>query len=253
MLHLKSMLDERVDFYNRSTFIETDPIYIPHQFQEKEDVEIAAFLTATIAWGNRKGILNSALRMMEGMEWQPASFVRNCSEADLLRFRGFVHRTFNESDLSYFLFALKNIYLNHNGMEAVFAKGAGESVDLKQGIIAFRRLFLDIPHSQRVRKHLSDPAAGSAAKRLNMFLRWMIRDDGRGVDFGIWKRFRSSDLFCPLDIHSGRVARKLGLLQRKQNDWKAVEELTANLRLLDSEDPVKYDFALFGMGVFEKV
>jgi uncharacterized protein (TIGR02757 family) len=252
MVFLKTMLDERVDFYNRPSFIQTDPICVPHQFHLKEDVEIAAFLTATIAWGNRKSILNNAMRLMEAMDRQPALFVKNFSEADLIRFRGFVHRTFNESDLAYFLYALKNIYLNHGGIEGVFIKGAGRERYIKDGIVAFRRTFLDIPHLQRIHKHLSDPAAGSAAKRLNMFLRWMIRDDGRGVDFGIWKHFHASDLYCPLDIHSGRVARKLGLLQRKQNDWKAVEELTANLRQFDPEDPVKYDFALFGMGVFEK-
>lgn len=256
------LLENRLALYNRPSFIEHDPIFVPHQFSRKEDREIAAFLTATIAWGNRKSIVQSSLRIMQLMDNSPADFILGFSETDLRSFRGFVHRTFSETDLVTFCFALKNIYEKHGGMEAVFYEGAKQwdpgnpghgSSPVKTAIEHFRNIFFSIPHPKRSRKHVSDPGSGSASKRLNMMLRWLVRKDEVGVDLGIWTRFSASVLYCPLDVHSGRVARSLGLLQRKQNDWKAVEELTARLRLLDPADPVKYDFALFGMGVFEKL
>ena len=266
---LIEFLDRKFAQYNQPAFIEYDPISIPHRFTKKEDVEIAAFLVSSIAWGNRKGIISSGMRLMHLMDNQPADFVRNFSEADLGRFRRFVHRTFQPVDLEYFLFALKNIYLHHGGMEKVFtgSRPAGlqsggchnlgfvhdePQGDVKACILRFRDVFFSLPHPLRTRKHLSDPSAGSAAKRVNMFLRWMVRNDGAGVDFGLWTGISAAELMCPLDVHSARVARRLGLLSRKQNDWKAVVELTANLRRLDPADPVKYDYALFGLGAFDK-
>lgn len=248
---LKKLLDEKAAFYNRPFFIGTDPISVPHRFSRKDDIEIAGFLVATIAWGQRKSIIQSGLRLMELMEWQPADFIRNFSEVDLKPFSTFVHRTFNFNDLEFFLFSLKNIYQEHGGLEQCFTKPYLQNIDVKEAITGFRKVFFDIPHLPRTQKHVSNPDSGSSAKRLNMFMRWMVRKDDTGVDFGLWKGISPADLYCPLDLHSGRVARWLGLLQRKQSDWKAVEELTENLRKLNPEDPVMYDFALFGMGVFE--
>jgi len=248
---LKSFLDYKVEQYNSPGFIKTDPIQIPHQFSKKEDIEIAGFLTATIAWGNRKSILNNATKLMELLEHSPFDFVMNHSETDLISLENFVHRTFNGTDLQYFVQSLKNIYLEHDGLEAVFTKYA-EANSLQMSIHQFKQLFFELPHLSRTQKHVSDPLKNSAAKRINMFLRWMIRNDAAGVDFGIWKSLSPAQLSCPLDVHSGNTARKLGLLKRKQNDGKALLELDHSLRKLDPIDPVKYDFALFGLGVFEK-
>jgi len=248
---LKSFLDYKVEQYNSPGFIKTDPVQIPHQFSKKEDIEIAGFLTATIAWGNRKSILNNASNLMELLEYSPFDFVMNHSETDLISLENFVHRTFNGTDLQYFVQSLKNIYLKHDGLEAVFTKYA-EANSLQISIHQFKQLFFELPHPSRTQKHVSDPLKNSAAKRINMFLRWMIRNDAAGVDFGIWKSLSPSQLSCPLDVHSGNTARKLGLLKRKQNDGKALLELDRSLRKFDPADPVKYDFALFGLGVFEK-
>lgn len=247
---LKEFLDIKVIQYNNPEFITTDPIQIPHAFTKKEDIEIAAFLTATIAWGNRKSIITNASRMMELMDHTPHDFILYHSDDDLDRFQGFVHRTFNETDLSFFVKSLQNIYTHHNGLEAVFAKHT-ETDNLQTAISKFKAVFFEIPHPKRTTKHVSDPLKGSAAKRINMFLRWMVRDAATGVDFGIWKTIPTALLSCPLDVHSGNVARKLGLLKRKQNDAKALAELDKSLRKLDANDPAKYDFALFGLGVFE--
>lgn len=248
---LKSFLDYKVEQYNSPEFIKTDPVQIPHQFSKKEDIEIAGFLTATIAWGNRKSILNNASNLMELLEHSPFDFVMNHSEADLISLDNFVHRTFNGIDLKYFVQSLKNVYLEHKGLEAVFNKYA-EAKSLQMSIHQFKQLFFELPHPSRSQKHVSDPLKNSAAKRINMFLRWMIRNDAAGVDFGIWRSLSPAQLSCPLDVHSGNTARKLGLLKRKQNDGKALVELDTSLRKLDPVDPVKYDFALFGLGVFEK-
>lgn len=245
---LKEFLDEKVILYNNPNFIETDPIQIPHRFESKEDIEIAAFLTATIAWGNRKMIINNASKMMTLMGNSPYDFVMNHSKHQLEDLDGFVHRTFNSVDFQTFIIGLKNIYTNHNSLEVVFAS---TEKTMQENISEFKRLFFEIPHLNRTTKHISDPLQGSAAKRINMFLRWMVRQDNFGVDFGIWKSISPSKLSCPLDVHSGNVARKLNLLTRKQNDAKALSELDTNLKLLDQNDPVKYDFALFGLGVFE--
>jgi len=247
---LKSFLDAKVEQYNNPKFIESDPIQIPHQFSKKEDIEIAGFLTATIAWGNRKSIIKNANRMMQLLDHAPHDFVLNHLESDLEKLTSFVHRTFNGLDFIQFIKSLNHIYTNHNGMEAVFVKHA-EKDSLQQSIHKFKSVFFEIEHLSRTQKHVGDPLKNSAAKRINMFLRWMIRTDNCGVDFGIWDSLSPAQLSCPLDVHSGNVARKLGLLKRKQNDAKALREFDISLRQLDSNDPVKYDFALFGLGVFE--
>lgn len=248
---LKDFLDAKVIQYNHPHFLESDPIQIPHRFTRKEDIEISAFLTATIAWGNRKSIINNAIHLMELMDNSPFDFINNHEEADLNKLSGFVHRTFNEIDLVYFVQALRNIYRVHHGLEAVFSESRrGNS--MQPAISDFKKTFFELPHLTRTTKHVSNPRKGSAAKRINMFLRWMVRDGSTGVDFGLWKSIPAAALSCPLDVHSGNVARKLKLLKRKQNDAKALAELDASLRKLDPIDPVKYDFALFGLGVFEK-
>ncbi len=247
---LKEFLDEKVIKYNNPDFIESDPIQIPHQFSLKEDIEIAGFLAATIAWGNRKMIIKNSLRMVELLGNSPYDFVMNHTEDDLANFEGFVHRTFNADDFKFFVKSLRNIYKNHNGLEAVLSTQNQDNYQL--AIHNFKQVFFEVPHQQRTLKHVSDPLKGSASKRINMFLRWMVRNDKTGVDFGLWETHLPSHLHCPLDVHSGNVARKLGILTRKQNDWKALTELDVTLRNFDKDDPVKYDFSLFGLGVFEK-
>ncbi|MCU0473787.1 MAG: TIGR02757 family protein [Bacteroidales bacterium] len=247
---LKEFLDEMVDKYNRPDFIEPDPISIPHQFSGKEDIEISGFLAATIAWGNRTMILRNAKRMMEFMDDSPYEFILYHNEPDLERIKCVIHRTFNSADFIYFIKALKNVYIAHNGLENIFNQYKTIN-SLQPAIHQFRSIFFELPHDKRTMKHISDPFKGSAAKKLNMYLRWMIRKDDRGVDFGLWKSIPPSILSCPLDIHSGNVARRLGILRRKKNDARAVSELDKVLRKLDKDDPVKYDFALFGLGVSE--
>ncbi len=247
---LKSFLDEKVEFYNRAFFIESDPVSIPHHFSLKEDIEVAAFLVATISWGNRKMIVKNGFKMMKLMGESPYDFVMCHSEDDLLKLEGFVHRTFNSEDYKVFVRGLRYCYLRYGGLESIFKQYALPET-LQPAISQFKRIFFENSIETRTRRHISDPLAGSAAKRINMMLRWLVRNDQRGVDFGIWKSITPSQLSCPLDLHSGNVARMLGLLTRKQNDAKAVKELDERLRSLDSIDPVKYDFALFGLGVFE--
>ncbi len=248
---LKDFLDAKVVQYNHPHFLESDPIQIPHRFSLKEDIEISAFLTATIAWGNRKSIINNAVRLMELFDNSPYDFILNHQETDLEHLSGFVHRTFNGTDLVYFVKSLQNIYQNHDGLERVFSR-ASDKVSMQPAISSFKKTFFELPYPTRTTKHVSDPHKGSAAKRINMFLRWMVRDASTGVDFGLWKTISPAILSCPLDVHSGNVARKLKLLIRKRNDAKALGELDKSLRRLDPNDPVKYDFALFGLGVFEK-
>jgi uncharacterized protein (TIGR02757 family) len=247
---LKNFLDTKTQQYQRPEFLSSDPIQIPHRFNEKSDIEIAAFLTATIAWGNRLSIIRSANRMMELMEEAPHDFVMSASEEELTSLQGFVHRTFNGLDFITFVKGLRHLYSSYGGMETLFTEYA-QGQDLQEAITKVRGHFFEIPHLQRSEKHFSDPSKGSAAKRINMFLRWMVRPSDSGVDFGLWTQLLPSQLSCPLDVHSGKVARALGLLTRKQNDARAVAELDKALRKLDPADPVKYDFALFGLGVFE--
>ena len=248
---IKAFLEEKVQQYESFDFIEVDPILIPHQFSQKEDIEISGFLAATIAWGNRKSIINNAQKMMALMDQAPYDFIINHKENDLQRFDGFVHRTFNADDLRYFIKAIRHIYQEYQGLEQLFNRYAAPQ-NLQGAIYHFKQVFFSLPHQQRTQKHVSDPLKGSAAKRLNMFLRWMVRSNKNGVDFGLWKTLHPRQLSCPLDVHSGNVARKLKLLKRKQNDGKALAELDNALRKMDPEDPVKFDYALFGLGVFEK-
>jgi uncharacterized protein (TIGR02757 family) len=249
---LKEFLEYKVSQYNTLRFIDSDPISVPHLFQRKEDIEIAGFMTALLSWGNRKAIQKAGILLIELMDNDPFQFVMNSGHRELMAFQHFYYRTFQQEDSVFYIRALSNIYSVHGGLEPLFEKGYMLNQSVFQAIEHVRDQFFSVEHKPRQKKHFSSPAAGSACKRLNMFLRWMCRKDSTGVDFGIWKTISPSYLMCPLDVHSGRVARKLGLLSRKQNDRKAVEELTQNLRKLDPADPVKYDFALFGLGVFEK-
>lgn len=247
---LKDFLDSKVLQYNTIDFIEPDPISVPHRYSLKEDIEIAGFLASTIAWGNRKMITKNGHKMMDLLGNSPYDFVMSHQEYQLERLEGFVHRTFNAEDFKYFIKALHHIYTNHGGLENIF--NIYQTKDsLQPAIHEFNKIFFEIPHQVRTKKHVADPNKGSVAKRINMCLRWLVRNDNTGVDLGIWKNISPSKLSCPLDVHSGNVARKLGLLDRKQNDGKALIQLDNSLRLLDPTDPVKYDFALFGLGIFE--
>lgn len=249
---LKSFLDEKAARYNNPRFIDSDPIQVPHQFTEQADIEIAAFLTATIAWGQKTTIIRNARTLMSRMPGGPHEFVLHAGDEELARFLPFVHRTFNGIDCVYFLKTLGNIYRNHGGLGTLIQNLYAQHGDLYRTLIGFRDLFFSHAPPGRTGKHLAHVGEGSSGKRLNMFLRWMVRRDHSGVDFGIWDGIPMHALFVPLDVHTGTVARKLGLLHRKQNDWKAVVELTGRLREFDPEDPVRYDFALFGLGSFEK-
>lgn len=248
---LKSFLDQKVIQYNHPSFITSDPIQIPHLFSKKEDIEIAGFLTAIISWGNRTMIIKNAQRLMERLDHAPFDFVMHHNKQELTQLENFVHRTFNQTDAQYCIQSLQHLYKHHGGLENVLLPKKGATA-YNNAIADFKQVFFELPHPQRTQKHISDPRNNSAAKRINMFLRWMVRNNTSGVDFGLWKSHSPKNLSCPLDVHSGNVARKLGLLTRKQNDWKAVAELDQTLRKFDPEDPVKYDFALFGLGVFEK-
>ena len=248
---ISELLNEKADLYNRYSFIETDPIQVPKTFSQKENIEISAFLTATIAWGQRPTIIKNAKKMMALMNSDPFGFVLNFSDPDLAVFDEFKHRTYNGDDAKFFVRSLKNIYRNHGGLEAVFQDGYDRDGLIKSALEYFYKVFFETESLKRSRKHISNVATGSAAKRLNMFLRWMVRHDAKGVDFGIWKNIPMRSLMLPLDVHTGNISRKLGLLTRKQNDWRAVEEVTSKLRMLDPDDPIKFDFALFGLGAFE--
>jgi uncharacterized protein (TIGR02757 family) len=249
---IKQLLDQKADQYNDPSFIGDDPICVPHMFSRKEDIEIAGFLAASIAWGQRPVIIRNAKLLMEWMDDSPYDYIMNAGEEEMKHFSSFTHRTFNGTDFRYFLRALKRLYTLHGGLEGAFSRQWQLSGnDAGTAISGFRRVFFEGADPGRTSKHVADPLAGSSAKRINMFLRWMVRKDSRGVDFGIWKNIRPGSLCCPLDVHTGSVARALGILRRKANDWKAVQELTASLRLFDPGDPVKYDFALFGLGMYE--
>jgi len=251
LLELKEFLDEKAEFYQQKEFIQTDPIIIPHEYDNKLDIEISGFLISIISWGNRKSIINSGYKIINLLEYSPYDFIMNHSDQDLKRIKGSIHRTFNSEDLIYFIKSLKNIYTNYNGLEGIISnKKNGDN--LQERISIFKKIFFELDSPERTKKHLPDPLNGSAAKRFNMFLRWMVRSNNKGIDFGIWKSISASQLSCPLDIHTGNTARKLGLLKRNQNDSLAVNELDLKLRKMDKNDPVKYDFALFGLGVNEK-
>ncbi len=252
MIDLKDFLEEKYNYYNNPRFIEDDPVSIPHQFTRTEDIEISAFLASTIAWGQRKTIIKNANQLIQLMDFSPFDFVVNANEKELERFKKFKHRTFNGVDAASFITSLQNIYRNHQGLKSLFYKSYRESGSIKDSIVKVRDVFFEVPHEVRTEKHFANILKKASAKRLNMFLRWMVRKDGRGVDFGIWDNIETKELFLPLDVHTGNVARKLGLLTRNQNDWLAVEEITNKLKDFDRKDPVKYDFALFGLGAYEK-
>ena len=244
---LKNFLDEKYQEYNNVKFIKDDPIQIPHLFTNHKDIEIAGFLTSIISWGNRKSIINNAKKMMNLLDNSPYDFIKNCKDSEIKKLE-FVHRTFNSIDFQFFIFSIKNIYTKYDSMEDIFFDDNSDY--MFDGILKFRKIFFSVEHEKRSHKHISNPLKNSCCKRINMFLRWMVRND-QNVDFGIWKKIKKSKLSCPLDVHTGRVARKLGLISRNQNDFKSLCELDKNLRLLDKDDPVKYDFSLFGLGMYE--
>jgi uncharacterized protein (TIGR02757 family) len=248
---LASFLEEKAHQYNHPSFVGLDPVSIPHRFSFKEDKEISGLLAATISWGNRTSILKNATAMMHRMDDVPYQFVMQASKKEFNALKGFVHRTFNDKDLAYFILALRHAYTVHGGLEKIFTDGfrRGEAA---AAIGHFRSVLFSYQPPGRTAKHVSDPLAGSSAKRLNMYLRWMVRRDKCGVDLGLWTHIDPSKLSIPLDVHTGNVSRRLGLLQRKQNDWKAVAELDQALRQLDPKDPVRFDYALFGLGAIEK-
>jgi len=249
-VHLKEFLDKKVGEYNRPEFIKDDPISIPHLFTKKQDIEIAGFFAAIFSWGNRTTIINKSKELIKRMDNSPYEFIENHTVKDLKTLKGFKHRTFNEDDLFYFVESLHHHYSKHNSLEQAFFPTKNSNTE--QGLIQFRNYFFSHEHLKRTEKHISSPLQKSTCKRLAMFLRWMVRKDNNGVDFGLWENISSSQLICPIDVHVARVAKKLGLLKRKQVDWLAAIELTESLRQLDKGDPVKYDFALFNLGVIEK-
>lgn len=251
ILSLKYILDQKVNQYNTPNFIKNDPISIPHLFSTKQDIEIMGFFAAIFAWGQRKTIINKCKELAERMDFQPYDFITNHSENDLRKLLGFKHRTFNDSDLLYCISFMKAHYKQYSSMEDAFFPS--DDTNIEKALNHFQDYFFSLPDAlQRTRKHIPSPRQRSACKRLNLYLRWMVRKDDKGVDFGIWKKATPKDLAIPLDLHVERTARKLGLIKRDKPDWQAVVELTNNLRLLDAEDPVKYDFALFGISIEEK-
>lgn len=249
-----ALLDEKVQLYNNISFIATDPVCIPHRFSKKQDMEIAAFFAAIFAWGNRTTIINKTTELLQLMDNAPHDFVMRAGATELGRLEGFKHRTFNTTDLLYCMEFFQMHYSKNDSLETAFSKWMQKKDgDVENTLKGFHHYFFSLPHiPERTRKHIATPEKNSSCKRLNMFLRWMVRTDKNGVDFGIWKKIKPAQLICPLDVHVARVARNIGLLQRTQNDWQAAKELTANLCTLDASDPVKYDFALFGLGVMEK-
>jgi uncharacterized protein (TIGR02757 family) len=245
---IKVILDCKEKQYNNLLFIENDPVQVPHLFIRKEDIEIAGFLTSAISWGNRKTIIKNSMYLMKIMDNSPYDFIMS-EAAKKIEKLPFVHRTFNGFDMAFFIRSLHNIYTHHGGLEEVFMSAYEKTKNIKDAICHCRQVFLDVIHEKRSEKHFPDISKKASCKRINMFLRWMVRKDTSGVDFGIWNKISMSDLYIPLDIHTSNTARKLGILTRKSNDWKAVEELTECLKSLDSADPIKYDFALFGIGI----
>ncbi len=246
---IRDFLNEKADEYNVPGFIPDDPVSVPHLFSKKQDVEIAGFFAAMLAWGQRKTIISKSVELMERMDNRPYDFIMNHGDEDLRRLEGFVHRTFNTTDLLYFTSFFRYHYERYDSLEDAFLPAS----NMKDSLTGFHEYFFSLPdYPDRTRKHIATPARKSACKRINMFLRWMVRNDDRGVDFGLWQRISPSRLICPCDVHVERIARRLGLINRRQVDWQTAEELTASLRLIDPNDPVRFDFALFGLGIEEK-
>lgn len=254
MNDIKGFLDEKVELYNQPGFITNDPISIPHRFSKKQDIEISGFFAAILAWGQRKTIINKCLELFEKMDNAPYEFLMNHEEDDLKPFLSFKHRTFNDVDTLYFIHFLTWFYKKYDSLEQAFLLGQNGEIDAMESILSrFHEFFFSLPDApSRTRKHIATPAKKAACKRITMYLRWMVRKDSKGVDFGIWEQIKPAQLICPCDLHVDRVARKLGLITRKQTDWLTALELTEQLRTFDPRDPVKYDFALFGLGIEEK-
>lgn len=251
-LEIKQLLDEKyLEYCNSEFFIHTDPIQIPKMFEEKEDIEIAGFMAASLAWGQRPTIIKKCRELMQLMDYAPYDFIMNASEPDFGRFQHFKHRTFNGYDCRYFMLSLANIYRNEGGLETIFTTAWQQHQDMFEVLRHWYKAFTALPAESRVLRHIACVDKGSACKRINMYLRWLVRKDQSGIDFGLWKGIPASALLIPLDLHTGNVSRQLGLLNRNQNDARAVEELTARLREFDPIDPVRYDFALFGLGAFK--
>lgn len=248
---LKKLLDEKYLLFNQKNFINHDPVSIPHLFSGKEDIEISGFIAAVFAWGQRKTIINKCNQLFNLMDNDPYQFIVHHTDKDLKIFESFKHRTFNSTDTLYFIAALKHIYNHHGGLENAFAQGINSAdPSVKNGLDRFKEIFFELEYPpERTKKHIASPKSNSACKRLNMYLRWMVRKDNKGVDFGIWHKIEAHQLICPCDVHVERVARKLGLIKTEKPNWKMAEELTEKLKEFDSLDPVKYDFALFGLGV----
>jgi len=250
---LKLFLDKKVAYYNQPLFIGADPISIPHLFTKKQDIEIAGFFAAIFAWGNRTTIISKSKELLQLMNNQPYEFVLHHSANDLKNLAHFKHRTFNTTDLLYFIYFLKAHYQQHLSLETAFFPQPAATAVIEDALNYFYGLFFSLDSApDRTKKHVAAPFKGSTCKRLNMFLRWMVRSDNKGVDFGLWKTATTADLICPVDVHVGRVARRLNLIKRVQTDWLTAVELTENLKQFDALDPVKYDFALFSLGVDEK-
>ncbi|WP_144602610.1 TIGR02757 family protein [Algoriphagus algorifonticola] len=254
MNDIKGFLDEKVELYNQPGFITNDPISIPHRFSKKQDIEISGFFAAILAWGQRKTIINKCVELFEKMDNAPYDFLLHHQEEDLKPFLTFKHRTFNDVDTLYFIHFLSWFYKKHDSLEQAFLLGQNGEIDAMESILSrFHEFFFSLPDApSRTRKHIATPARKAACKRITMYLRWMVRKDRKGVDFGIWDQINPAQLICPCDLHVDRVARKLGLITRKQTDWLTALELTEQLRTFDPTDPVKYDFALFGLGIEEK-
>jgi uncharacterized protein (TIGR02757 family) len=250
---IKQFLDRKVDKYNQPSFILDDPISVPHLFSKKQDIEIAGFFAAIFSWGNRTTIIQKSKELMRLMNMSPHEFCLNYNNRDAKRLKEFKHRTFNPDDLFYFMEFFQQHYKESNTLETAFSRWINpKDENIENGLNGFKKYFFSLEHLRRTEKHISSPSQKSTCKRLNMFLRWMVRSDERKVDFGIWRKISTAQLICPIDVHVSRVGRKLNLLKRKQTDWLAALELTNNLKQLDSIDPVKYDFALFGLGALEK-
>ena len=246
---VKKLLDVKLVQYNQIGFIANDPISIPHQFNKKQDIEIAAFFSATLAWGNRASIIKSANRIMNAMDFSPHDFILHHQPKDLKKMMDIKHRTFNTSDLLYFIHFLSCHYKKYSSLESAFEQTS--AIDVRTKLIDFHNYFFSLDHLERTRKHVSTPIRNSACKRLNMFLRWMVRKDSNGVDFGIWKSIKMNKLICPLDVHVSRVAHRLQLIPNQKATWINAEILSKQLRIFDHNDPCKYDFALFSLGVDE--
>ncbi|MFI5196120.1 MAG: TIGR02757 family protein [Chitinophagales bacterium] len=250
---LKKLLNARVALYNRPSFIEKDPVCIPHSFHKKQDVEISGLFAAVLAWGNRTTIINNSRKLVELMDNKPHDFILHHKETDLKSFVHFAHRTFNATDLLYFISFLQYHYRQYNSLEDAFVPGKSYNEEtVEQALIHFHNYFFSIEHPERTRKHIATPERNSACKRLNMYLRWMVRKDTKGVDFGIWKKIKPYQLICPLDVHVARVAERLGLLGNIKSNWANALHLTRQLRELNPDDPVVYDYALFGLGMAER-